>query len=374
MQCVKCKKDIPDGSAFCCWCGKKQEAQPRKTVKRANGTGTVYKLQGRRTRPWVAAKGKTIIGYYDKKTSALEALARLQGRSIDEIYNWTFKEVYEAWKDEHFREIGERGIESYKWAFDILKPLHSRKFRELRTADYQEVIDKYRDKSYSTLSKFKQLATQMSQWGIRQELITTNFASFIKLPENVKKEKDIFSAEEIEALEKDGSQEAKVVLMMVYTGMRIGELFNLRVENVHETYVIGGEKTKAGRNRIIPIRSEGRGFFAEFKQRATNEFLISGYSGQKVAANFRKRDYYPLLDRLGISKKTPHTARHTFASWAVANNIKPELLQKMLGHADYSTTANIYEHFDIDQLIDAIDTPVTNALLTNQKTVENKKP
>lgn len=374
MQCVKCKKDIPDGSAFCCWCGKKQEAQPRKTVKRANGTGTVYKLQGRRTRPWVAAKGKTIIGYFDKKTSALEALARLQGRSIDEIYNWTFKEVYEAWKDEHFREIGERGIESYKWAFDILKPLHNRKFRELRTADYQEVIDKYRDKSYSTLSKFKQLATQMSQWGIRQELITTNFASFIKLPENVKKEKDIFSAEEIEALEKDGSQEAKVVLMMVYTGMRIGELFNLRVENVHETYVIGGEKTKAGRNRIIPIRSEGRSFFAEFKQRATNEFLISGYSGQKVAANFRKRDYYPLLDRLGISKKTPHTARHTFASWAVANNIKPELLQKMLGHADYSTTANIYEHFDIDQLIDAIDTPVTNALLTNQKTVENKKP
>lgn len=374
MQCVKCKKDIPDGSAFCCWCGKKQEAQPRKTVKRANGTGTVYKLQGRRTRPWVAAKGKTIIGYFDKKTSALEALARLQGRSIDEIYNWTFKEVYEAWKDEHFREIGERGIESYKWAFDILKPLHNRKFRELRTADYQEVIDKYRDKSYSTLSKFKQLATQMSQWGIRQELITTNFASFIKLPENVKKEKDIFSAEEIEALEKDGSQEAKVVLMMVYTGMRIGELFNLRVENVHETYVIGGEKTKAGRNRIIPIRSEGRVFFAEFKQRATNEFLISGYSGQKVAANFRKRDYYPLLDRLGISKKTPHTARHTFASWAVANNIKPELLQKMLGHADYSTTANIYEHFDIDQLIDAIDTPVTNALLTNQKTVENKKP
>lgn len=374
MQCVKCKKDIPDGSAFCCWCGKKQEEQPRKTVKRANGTGTVYKLQGRRTRPWVAAKGKTIIGYFDKKTSALEALARLQGRSIDEIYNWTFKEVYEAWKDEHFREIGERGIESYKWAFDILKPLHNRKFRELRTADYQEVIDKYRDKSYSTLSKFKQLATQMSQWGIRQELITTNFASFIKLPENVKKEKDIFSAEEIEALEKDGSQEAKVVLMMVYTGMRIGELFNLRVENVHETYVIGGEKTKAGRNRIIPIRSEGRVFFAEFKQRATNEFLISGYSGQKVAANFRKRDYYPLLDRLGISKKTPHTARHTFASWAVANNIKPELLQKMLGHADYSTTANIYEHFDIDQLIDAIDTPVTNALLTNQKAAENKKP
>ena len=374
MECIKCKKDIPDCSVFCCWCGKQQQAPQRKALKRANGTGTVYKLQGRRTRPWVAAKGKTIIGYYDKKTAALDALARLQGRSIDEIYNWTFKQVYEAWKDEHFRDIGAKGIESYERAYDVFESLHDRKFRELRTADYQIVIDKYSDKSHSLLSKFKQLATQMSQWGIRQELITTNFASFIKLPENVKKEKEIFSEEDIQKLEADGSQAAKLALMMVYTGMRIGELFGLRTENVHETYVIGGEKTEAGRNRIIPIRSEGRKYFAEFKGRAKGELLISGYAGQKVVANFRKRDYYPLLERLGISKKTPHATRHTFASWAVANNIKPELLQKMLGHADYSTTANIYEHFDIDQLVNAIDAPVANTLLTNQKSAKKKKP
>ena len=373
-QCVKWKKEIPDGSLFCCWCGRRQQDTQKKSLKRANGTGTVYKLQGRRKRPWVAAKSGVIVGYYDKKTSALEALARLQGRSLDEIYNWTFKEVYEAWKDEHFRDIGAKGTESYERAYDIFEPLHERKFRELRTADYQAVIDQYSAKSYSTLSKFKQLVTQMSQWGIRQELITTNFASFVKLPENVKKEKEIFSADEIKKIEKDGSQEARLVLMMIYTGMRIGELFGLRTENVHETYVIGGEKTKAGRNRIIPIRSEGRKYFAEFKERAKGELLISGYEGQKVAANFRNRDYYPLLERLGIPKKTPHATRHTFASWAVANNIKPELLQKMLGHADYSTTANIYEHFDIDQLVEAIDAPVANTLLTNQKAVKNKNP
>lgn len=374
MECIKCKKEIPAGSVFCCWCGKKQEAAPKKALKRANGTGTVYKLQGRRTRPWVAAKDNTIIGYFEKKTAALEALARLQGRSIDEIYNWTFKQVYAAWKDEHFRDIGVKGTESYERAYDVFEPLHGRKFRELRTADYQAIMDKYRDKSHSLLSKFKQLATQMSQWGIRQELITTNFATFIKLPENVKKEKEIFSAEDIKKLEADSSQEARLVLMLIYTGMRIGELFGLRTENVYETYVIGGEKTEAGRNRIIPIRSEGRKYFAEFKKRAKGDLLISGYSGQKVIANFRNRDYYPLLERLGISKKTPHATRHTFASWAVANNIKPELLQKMLGHADYSTTANIYEHFDIDQLVNAIDAPVTNALLTSQKSSKKEKP
>lgn len=45
----------------------------------------------------------------------------------------------------------------------------------------------------------------------------------------------------------------------------------------------------------------------------------------------------------------------------------------MLGHADYSTTANIYEHFDIDQLVAAIDAPVANTLLTNAKESGNKK-
>lgn len=360
MSCIKCKKEIPDGALFCPWCGKRQAPEPRRALKRANGTGTVYKLQGRRSRPWVAAKGKVIVGYYAKKTAALDALARLQGRNIDEIYNWTFSQVYEAWKDVHFREIGDSGIESYERAYDVFAPLHTRKFRDLRTADYQAIIDKYSSKSHSTLSKFKQLATQMSQWGIQQELIATNFASFVKLPEAVKKEKEIFTAEDIQKLEKDGSQAAKLVLMLIYTGMRIGELFTLRTENVFPTYVIGGEKTEAGRNRIIPIRSEGRAYFSEMKANAKNDLLISGYSGQKVIANFRKRDYYPLLGRLHIEKKTPHATRHTFASWAVANNIRPELLQKMLGHADYSTTANIYEHFDIDQLVSAIDTPSKN--------------
>lgn len=82
MKCRKCRAEIPDGSKFCLSCGAKQIQEKRKTLKRANGTGTVYKLQGRRKRPWVAAKNKVVIGYYETKTAALEALNRLTGRSI----------------------------------------------------------------------------------------------------------------------------------------------------------------------------------------------------------------------------------------------------------------------------------------------------
>lgn len=355
MQCKKCKAEMPDDGIFCPYCGIRQNHEPRKALKRANGTGTAYKLQGRRRRPWVASKNKTIIGYYETKTAALEALNRLTGRSLDERYNMTFADVFEAWKAEHYKEIKDAGRSSYNRAFDVFAPLHKKKFRDLRTADFQAALDPYMGQSHSSLSKHKQLITQMSAWAVREELISTNFASFVKLPENKKKEKEIFSDADIDKLEADNSETAKIILMLIYTGMRIGELFSLPLDNYHETYVVGGEKTEAGRNRVIPICPEGRGYFAYFAAHADGALLLSGYTGQRNARNFRNRDYYPLLEKLEIEKKTPHATRHTYASRARRAGMPPEILQKILGHADYSTTANIYVHTDVEELVKAVE-------------------
>jgi integrase len=366
MVCIKCGKEIPEGAPYCCWCGKKQKQEPRKTLKRANGTGSVYKLSGRRTRPWVAAKNKLVIGYYAKKTDALDALSRLVGKDISERYNMTFSDIYEGWKFEHYREIGQKSIDGYENAYKNCESLYDRKFRELRTRDFQEIVDLHNTQSRSTQAKYKNLFTQLSEWAMREEIVTTNYAGYVKLSGEKAKEKDIFSADDITKLEADGSSAAKVVLMLIYTGMRIGELFEAKTENYHETYLIGGKKTKAGRDRIIPIRAEGRGYFAELAERATGELLISGRDGQKTAENYRKREYYPLLERLGIARKTPHATRHTFASWAVAAGMRTDILQKIIGHANYSTTAEIYVHADAEELVGAVET-ARNLLATETK-------
>ncbi|MCD7802550.1 MAG: site-specific integrase [Clostridiales bacterium] len=357
MRCKKCHADLPENAVYCPLCGKKQVTGQRKTLRRANGLGTVYRLQGRRNRPWVAAKNRVIIGYYERKTDALEALERLSGRSITERYNMTFEDVYLAWKEEHFREIGPSGVESYENAFRVFAPLHDQKFRSLKTGDFQAIMDTQiqAGKAYSTLSKYKQLLTQMSNWAMREEIITTSFARFVRLPENEKKEKEIFTEEDIRKLEADGSETARIILMLIYTGMRIGELFSLPLADYHETYVVGGEKTEAGRNRIIPIRPEGRKHFAYFASYAEGELLLSGYTGQKLVNNFRRRDYYPLLEKLGIERKTPHATRHTYASRARRDGMPPEILQKILGHASYTTTANIYVHTNIEELLAAVE-------------------
>lgn len=353
--CIKCAREFPDGAPFCCWCGKRQQPEPRRALKRANGTGTVYKLSGRRKRPWVAARNRVVIGYYEYKKDALEALERLSGVQLSESYNMTFAQVYDLWSAEHFRDKSKTTAQNYRSAFRASAQLHARKFRELRTADFQAVIDASPELSASSLAIRKHLYTSMASWAIKNELITTNFASFVKLPKEEKKEKEIFTESDIAALEADGSDAAKIVLMLIYTGMRIGELFTLRVEDCHETYVVGGEKTKAGRNRIIPIRPEGRAYFAEFLSRATGPLLISGYPQNSSPTNFRNREYYPLLQQLGIARKTPHATRHTFASWAVAHGVPPEILKKILGHTSYEVTIGTYYHISPESLVSALD-------------------
>ena len=305
----------------------------------------------------------------------LETLSKLAGQSITERYNMTFTDVYEGWKAEHFREIGIQGKEAYETAYKYMELLCDRKFRALRTADFQPVIDSLvaKGRNYNTVSKDKQLLTQMTDWAVREEITTNNFAKFIKLPQSSTKEKETFTPEEIAALESSQDDAAKIILMLLSTGMRIGKLFKLPITDYHGKYVVGGEKTAAGKNRIIPIRPEGRAYFEYFATLSDRRsLLLDGYEGNHSVRNFREREYYPLLKSLGINRKTPHATRHTYASRAVREGMPREVLQKILGHSSYTTTADVYVHADVDALVAAVE-PVTNTSLTNKQNLKKEK-
>ena len=85
----RCKDQLPDGALDCPEGGKKQAqtASTTKARKRANGMGTAYRLKGKRKRPWVAARKGVIVGYYETKTAAMEALAGIQGKIAVERSN-----------------------------------------------------------------------------------------------------------------------------------------------------------------------------------------------------------------------------------------------------------------------------------------------
>ena len=377
MLCVKCKKEIPDGSTFCMHCGRKQSIAPRKQSRRPRGTGSVVKYGGNRRKPWIARYDGVMVGSFETKADAVSALQKVVDNPISAYYNYTVSEMYELWKKDHFKDLSPKGIEQYETAYKKLEPLYDQKFRTLRIADMQPILDdlEAQRRSESTRNKVRQLLSQMYQRAMADHIVTQNDALYLKVRSDEKvlgkkKQRPIFSDTDIAILKANDSDESvKMILIMIYSGMRIGELMTLRKDNVNLDvgYMIGGEKTEAGIDRLIPIHPAIAAYVQYFYDRSAGEFLVSGYRGNKDARNFRNRAFYPTLIRLGINKaptgdpvedakieatkKKPHAARRTFATMAVRAGIKPEHLQKIIGHTKYETTLKFYAQMSQDDLI-----------------------
>ena len=137
--------------------------------------------------------------------------------------------------------------------------------------------------------------------------------------------------------------------------------------SINNGYVIGGIKTEAGRNRIIPFPPnipEIAGFFKQWITDIEPQERLFPITNKQ----FRHIYFYQPLSELGMIEGnlrrgsgntwvfsdprhlTPHSTRHTFASLSASAGMRPENLQKIIGHADYSTTADIYIHKDIAEL------------------------
>ena len=68
-----------------------------------------------------------------------------------------------------------------------------------------------------------------------------------------------------------------------------------------------------------------------------------------ISADYLRHRLNNVLDKYNLKKVTVHELRHTFATRCLESGIDMKTLQMLLGHADYSTTANIYAHVLTDR-------------------------
>lgn len=372
MNCVKCKKAIPEDAIFCPYCGKKQQSEKKKKKKRANGTGSVIRKPGNRSKPWEAQKSGVYIGAYATKYEAEQALLRLADLPASETLNLTFEQVYEKWLPVHSRTLTESGIAGYKFAFSKCEALHGKVFRRLRTSDFQQVILEAESKGFSKSScgKIMQLLGQLSKWAIQEEICHTNYAQFVVVTAQQKSTKQPFTPEQIEAILKSTEPAAQIAAILIATGCRPNELFAAATAEAQETYFVSGSKTEAGKNRIIPVAAFGLDAYQSLRAAAIEsgcEKLIGAYSGNKNYQSFYKKDWQRLMESLCIENMTPYNCRHTFVTMAVQSGVKPEILQKIIGHADYNTTIGVYTHLQINEILqEAKKLTVTDTLQTQE--------
>lgn len=334
-----------------------------------SGYGSVYKLSGKRRRPFIARKtigwtdeGKQIIktiGYYEKRQEALNALAEYNENPYDiETNIITFSEVFEKWSENKFSKVSRSAINGYNAAFETSKRLHNMKFVDIKTIHLQDVINNS-GKGYGTLRKVKSLFNQLFKYAMQNDIVSKDYSAYVDIGKNDNSSyRKPFTDKEIKRLfsVENSIDFVDTILIMIYTGLRIGELLLIKpsdVDLVNRT-ITGGIKTDAGKNRLVPINSK---VFDLVKKRveAGNEYLVVNAKGEMMKYdNYYKEKWIPIMEQLNMKHK-PHDARHTFATLMSNANANPTSIKKLIGHSSYATTEKIYTHKDVEELRKAIE-------------------
>lgn len=372
MLCRKCKKEIQDGSKYCNFCGTKQVYEPS-NKKRGNGQGSVYKSSSGK---WTAEitlgfderedkngniklyrKKATKTGFNTKK-EALDYLPNLKQDLPQQDMNIKFKDLYKKWLERHEEKVTASTINCYKAAYKYFSTLHYVEVAKIRTEHMQKCIDEC-PYGKRTKENMKALGTSLFRYAMQLDIVDRNYAEYLYIRKEETTEKTAFTTDQLKLMWKnvDKVQGIKYVLLLCYTGMRLGEMLDARTKdyNKEEGYFVTGSKTEAGKDRIITISPRILPFFADFGKKG--EYLFFADGEKRTDKHFRAEIYYPALQSLGLDKLdedgghiyTPHCCRHTFATLMKDVDAPNTDKQKLIGHSKFEMTAH-YTHTDLNSL------------------------
>lgn len=344
-------------------------------MRNPNGYGCVYKLSGKRRKPYgvritvgweLDENGRSRqcykhLGTYATQAEALKALTSYHNDPHAVPNSATFEQIYTRWSSEKFPKISASGVSGYENAFAACKALYRVKFVDLRKSHMQSVLDKCK-LGYHSRSKIKTLFNQLYKYAMENDVVGKDYSKFVTLGPNTEEStRRPFTASEINALwDRVGDvPSVDLILILIYTGWRIGELLRMQTKDVDlsEWTMRGGSKTAAGKNRLVPINTRIRPLIAA-RYDASKKYLIRRPDAPDkpvTHAHFTEYMFSPALERCGIPHHVPHDCRHTCATLldnAGANRIS---IKRILGHASTDVTEAVYTHKDIDELRRAIE-------------------
>lgn len=212
-----------------------------------------------------------------------------------------------------------------------------------------------------------------------QKYIRSNPTEYIVLPKRIKPQTHAYSIEEVNLLlerSKDNITLQAIIGLGCLAGLRRGEMCALKISSIHLSdegneiviresvvkfdQVVYRKETKTQNSmRTIPIPDT----LADILRRAIKDYKVrkmkygeafKDTDGQLLCledGGFRDPQsiyklYYKFIRSQddSIPKYTLHQLRHTYASIMVNLGVNPKIIQENLGHADLTTTLNVYTH------------------------------
>lgn len=330
-----------------------------------NGYGSVYKMSGNYRKPYrvqitVGRDEETgtlirkSLGYYRTKKEALEALAAYNADPYNlTAEKLTFAQIYERWSESYLPKLSASAQRNYIAAYKHCAPLHDFPMANIRLFQLQTLIDTC-GLNYAPRNLMKLLCNALFSYAIRYDVVKENPVQYIDL--GAKEEKEAihkpFTPEELDTLwDHLDVPWVDTILILCYTGMRYGELLKMRTEDVHleERYMVGGSKTDAGKNRIIPIHHRILPLVERYYTR-DRENLLPKMNESTYNKHFKKA-----IESAGLPPHLTHDCRHTFASRMDAADANIRATKAIMGHTGGNVTDKVYIHKALDELLKNVE-------------------
>lgn len=343
-------------------------------LKLPNGFGSIVYLGENRRKPWGALKtigwnneGKQIkkyIAYEETYNKAYQKLLEYNKVPFNiENKNITLGEVFDKLEPK-LKEMylnNKMSKSNYKNMLSVynnhLIKLKNQKILELKKKDVQNIINnsglKHTGRGY-----IKNTFQRIIDYSIDELELNINKAICeLEVGKKEKSNKHIpFSKTEIEIIKEKAifSPIAELIVIYLFTGLRPSELLNIEQKNVfiEDNYMIGGEKTEAGRNRIIPIHSKIKPLIEKIynKNKGQKYLIINESTNKKMTYDTYKKRFEQFMEENKM-KHTAYDTRHTFATECSSVGIPDVIIKRLLGHSlSNDVTNNVYIHKTIEEL------------------------
>lgn len=327
-----------------------------------NGYGTVYKLSGKRRKPFIARltigweineETKTVkqvyqtIGYYKTKAEGLLALAEIDKNPANiKLRDLTFAEVHARWSKDHYPKITVKTTRDYERHFERSKPLHNMSFTEIRLIHLEETLSEL-ETSDGQKNKLRSYYILLWRYAMKHDIVNKNYGQLIDLKRVTKSIIKVpFNKEEIEKLlENQGALIVDMILFNCFSGWRPSEMCNIETSRVdlENGVIYGGMKTEAGIDRGVPIHSTIKHIVERYYD-PSNKYLFGGIQYDTYYKKFKRVMASYNMDH------TPNEGRHTFITMGKDAKMDEYLLKMIVGHAIDDVTEKYYTHRKIEVL------------------------
>ncbi|AZB43417.1 site-specific tyrosine recombinase XerD [Bacillus sp. FJAT-42376] len=224
------------------------------------------------------------------------------------------------------------------------------------------------NKSSKTIARHVASLRAFHQFLLRERAVSQDPSVHIETPQIERKLPKVLSLEEVEKLMDTplmtspfGYRDKAMLELLYATGIRVSEMTELNLADVHLEMGFIRCFGKGSKERIVPIGrtaaaaiqvylEKGRVKLASKKE--TTDALFLNHHGKRITRQGFWKNLKKISLEAGIEKElTPHTLRHSFATHLLENGADLRAVQEMLGHADISTT-QIYTHVTKTRLKD----------------------